>query len=272
MPTDDLTEDGPAYEVMYLLDAEDDAVARLREELRPLGDSLVVVGGEGLWNVHVHVDDVGAAVEAGIRAGRPHRVRVTHFAEQVEQARRSANRAHGPRTGPRRRRGRAGPGPGRGLRRGRRHRGHLRGDPAPVGRPAGRGGAGHRRGRGGARAQQPRRAAGGGGRGPAGRGGGRHPRRGGADPRAGAGDGRAGRARAGAPLRAGPRRDDRRRPARPLRRGHRRRPPGHHLRRPVRARATCSAPSRATSSWSARTCPRSPSTCSSACSAAAASW
>ena len=59
VPTDDLTEDGPAYEVMYLLDAEEDAVARLRDELRPLGDSLVVVGGEGLWNVHVHVDDVG---------------------------------------------------------------------------------------------------------------------------------------------------------------------------------------------------------------------
>ena len=54
-----------------------------REALAPLGDSLVVVGGEGLWNVHVHVDDVGAAIEAGIDAGRPHRVRVTHFAEQV---------------------------------------------------------------------------------------------------------------------------------------------------------------------------------------------
>jgi dihydroxyacetone kinase-like predicted kinase len=45
----------------------------------------VVVGGDGLWNVHVHVDDVGAAVEAGIEAGRPHRVRVTHFAEQVDR-------------------------------------------------------------------------------------------------------------------------------------------------------------------------------------------
>ena len=42
-----------------------------------------MVGGDGLWNVHVHVDDVGAAVEAGITAGRPHRIRVTHFAEQV---------------------------------------------------------------------------------------------------------------------------------------------------------------------------------------------
>jgi uncharacterized protein len=81
----DLRPEGPAYEVMYLLDAADDAVAGLRESLAPLGDSLVVVGGEGLWNVHVHVDDVGAAVEAGIAAGRPHRIRVTHFAEQVAQ-------------------------------------------------------------------------------------------------------------------------------------------------------------------------------------------
>ena len=87
VPTDDLTEDGPAYEVMYLLDAGDDAVTELRAALATLGDSLVVVGGEGLWNVHVHVDDVGAAVEAGIAAGRPHRIRVTHFAEQVSEAR-----------------------------------------------------------------------------------------------------------------------------------------------------------------------------------------
>lgn len=85
LPRDDLRPDGPAYEVMYLLDAEDDAVRELRRTLAPLGDSLVVVGGEGLWNVHVHVDDVGAAVEAGIAAGRPHRVRVTHFAEQMER-------------------------------------------------------------------------------------------------------------------------------------------------------------------------------------------
>ncbi len=80
---DELSPDGPSYEVMYLLDADDGRIPALRAALAPLGDSLVVVGGDGLWNVHVHVDDVGAAVEAGIVAGRPHRVRVTHFAEQV---------------------------------------------------------------------------------------------------------------------------------------------------------------------------------------------
>ena len=87
IPTDDLTEDGPAYEVMYLLETSDDAIPALREELAPLGDSLVVVGGDGLWNVHLHVDDVGAAVEAGIRVGSPRRIEVTHFAEQVARAR-----------------------------------------------------------------------------------------------------------------------------------------------------------------------------------------
>ncbi|MER6916207.1 DAK2 domain-containing protein [Streptomyces sp. NPDC000594] len=71
---------GPAFEVIYLLDADDTAVARLRTRLDALGDSLVVVGGDGLWNVHVHVDDAGAAVEAGVEAGRPHRIRITHFA------------------------------------------------------------------------------------------------------------------------------------------------------------------------------------------------
>jgi DAK2 domain fusion protein YloV len=86
-PGGDLSADGPGYEVMYLLDADDAAVPQLRKQLAGLGDSLVVVGGDGLWNIHVHVDDVGAAIEAGIEAGRPHRVRVTHFAEQIDRAR-----------------------------------------------------------------------------------------------------------------------------------------------------------------------------------------
>ncbi|MBO0845067.1 MAG: DAK2 domain-containing protein [Nocardioides sp.] len=88
----DLSPGGPSYEVMYLLDADDDHVPTLKATLAPLGDSLVVVGGDGLWNVHVHVDDVGAAIEAGIAAGRPHRVRVTHFAEQIAAARRKESR------------------------------------------------------------------------------------------------------------------------------------------------------------------------------------
>jgi DAK2 domain fusion protein YloV len=79
--------EGPAYEVMYLLtDSDEERVAALRTRLSALGDSLLVVGAEGTWNVHVHVDDPGAAIEAGIEAGRPHRIVVTHFGDQIKHA------------------------------------------------------------------------------------------------------------------------------------------------------------------------------------------
>ncbi|MFF9866843.1 MULTISPECIES: DAK2 domain-containing protein [unclassified Streptomyces] len=84
---------GPAFEVVYLLEADDTAVARLRDRLDKLGDSLVVVGGDGLWNVHVHVDDAGAAVEAGVEAGRPYRIRITHFGTQTAPPQERAGRA-----------------------------------------------------------------------------------------------------------------------------------------------------------------------------------
>ncbi|MEU8225483.1 DAK2 domain-containing protein [Kribbella sp. NPDC048915] len=77
------SQEGPAYEVMYLLDAPDDKIADFRQALAGLGDSVVVVGGDGLWNVHVHTDDVGTAIEHGIDIGRPHRIRVTHFDDQL---------------------------------------------------------------------------------------------------------------------------------------------------------------------------------------------
>jgi DAK2 domain fusion protein YloV len=73
----------PEFEVMYLLrDSSDAAVDRLRARLVELGDSVLVVGGEGDWNIHAHVDDAGAAVEAGIEAGRPHRVRITRLLDE----------------------------------------------------------------------------------------------------------------------------------------------------------------------------------------------
>ena len=76
--------DAYAYEVQYLLrQTSQEAVEQLREALSTLGDSLVVVGSGDLFNVHVHVNDVGAAVEAGVEAGRPSRITVTRFADQV---------------------------------------------------------------------------------------------------------------------------------------------------------------------------------------------
>ncbi|MEV4511441.1 DAK2 domain-containing protein [Dactylosporangium sp. NPDC049525] len=73
------------YEVQFLLDAPESAIGPLRDTLGALGDSLVVVGDDPTWHVHVHVNDVGAAIEAGIVAGRPSRIAVTRFAEQIAE-------------------------------------------------------------------------------------------------------------------------------------------------------------------------------------------
>lgn len=89
---------GPGSEVQYLLaDSDETAVARLHARLAELGDSLVVVGVDTPtgreWNVHVHVADIGAAIEAGIEAGRPHRISVTPLAPQPPPAPRPGTRA-----------------------------------------------------------------------------------------------------------------------------------------------------------------------------------
>ncbi len=75
------------YEVMYLLDAPDDTISDFKEVWAGIGDSIVVVGGDGLWNCHIHTNDIGAAVEAALDAGRPRDIRVTDLAEQVEEER-----------------------------------------------------------------------------------------------------------------------------------------------------------------------------------------
>jgi len=75
------------YEVMFLLYAPDDSMPDFKEVWAGIGDSIVVVGGDGLWNCHIHTDDIGAAIEAGVETGRPQRIRVTDLAEQVEEER-----------------------------------------------------------------------------------------------------------------------------------------------------------------------------------------
>jgi DAK2 domain fusion protein YloV len=75
------------YEVMYFLQAPDDSIDAFKEVWAGIGDSIVVVGGDGIFNCHIHTDDIGAAIEAGIDAGRPQRIRVTDLDEQVEEER-----------------------------------------------------------------------------------------------------------------------------------------------------------------------------------------
>jgi DAK2 domain fusion protein YloV len=75
------------YEVMYFLEAPDEAVPAFKDVWAGIGDSIVVVGGDGLWNCHIHTDDIGAAVEAALDCGRPRNIRVSDLLEQVEEER-----------------------------------------------------------------------------------------------------------------------------------------------------------------------------------------
>ena len=72
---------------MFFLDAPDERVDDFKRAWGDLGDSIVVVGGDGLWNCHVHTDDIGGAIEAGIAVARPRDIRVTDLLEQVEEER-----------------------------------------------------------------------------------------------------------------------------------------------------------------------------------------
>ncbi|MCU1449745.1 MAG: domain fusion protein YloV [Acidimicrobiales bacterium] len=75
------------YEVMYFLEADDEAIPAFKNVWAGIGDSIVVVGGDRLWNCHIHTDDIGAAVEAALDVGRPRNIRVTDLLEQVEEER-----------------------------------------------------------------------------------------------------------------------------------------------------------------------------------------
>jgi hypothetical protein len=74
------------YEVMFLLEIDDTKSKAFMQKWGEVGDSIVVVGGEGLYNCHIHTNDIGAAIEAPIGlGGRPHQIRVTDLFEEVAE-------------------------------------------------------------------------------------------------------------------------------------------------------------------------------------------
>ena len=75
------TENGRApveYEVMYALrGAPATGREALRERLSALGHSVVLVGDQSVAQVHVHLTEAGAAIEAGLGHGRLSQIRIT---------------------------------------------------------------------------------------------------------------------------------------------------------------------------------------------------
>jgi len=70
-------------EVQYLLEADASSIAALRRTLADMGDSLVVVGGGGLYSVHLHTNEPSRAVEAGSRAGSTRNVQIADLQDSV---------------------------------------------------------------------------------------------------------------------------------------------------------------------------------------------
>src|SRR5262249_18022584 len=66
-----------SYEITYLIDADENALGELADNLDRIGDSLVVSGGGRQWHVHVHAENAGAAVEAGLAVGRLSKITIT---------------------------------------------------------------------------------------------------------------------------------------------------------------------------------------------------
>jgi DAK2 domain fusion protein YloV len=74
------------YEVMYFVDLLDEHIQEFKESWGEIGDSIVVVGGDGLWNCHVHTNDIGAAIESALKLdGRPRQIRVTDLFEEMAE-------------------------------------------------------------------------------------------------------------------------------------------------------------------------------------------
>ncbi|MGV0992617.1 MAG: DAK2 domain-containing protein [Mycobacterium sp.] len=70
------------FEVMYLVaDCDPVALRALRKALEGLGDSVAVAAAAGgRHSVHVHTDDAGAAIEAGLATGAVSRIRISALA------------------------------------------------------------------------------------------------------------------------------------------------------------------------------------------------
>lgn len=81
------TASGPRYEVMFIVESNDRSIRGFRDVWAGLGDSIVVVGQDSLYNCHIHTDDIGASIEAGIAAGLVSRIRVTDLIEQIREER-----------------------------------------------------------------------------------------------------------------------------------------------------------------------------------------
>ena len=74
------------YEAQFMLHCKDSKAERFRETLQEFGGSVLVVGGDKLYRVHVHTDDLGRVFEEASAIGRLSDVEITDLKAQIEEA------------------------------------------------------------------------------------------------------------------------------------------------------------------------------------------
>lgn len=80
------SEEEGRYEAQFILHCKDGKVEGLRQRLQNLGSSVLVVGGDKIYRVHIHTDELGKVIEEASALGRLTEVEITDLQEQIEEA------------------------------------------------------------------------------------------------------------------------------------------------------------------------------------------
>lgn len=73
------------YDTVFMLRGRNIPVNLLRQQLEPMGDSLLVVGDEGLIKVHIHVTDPGPVLSHCLRYGELTKIEIENMRLQHEE-------------------------------------------------------------------------------------------------------------------------------------------------------------------------------------------
>jgi DAK2 domain fusion protein YloV len=73
------------YCTEFMINTEYSDIDNFRNELSPLGDSLLVVGGDGIIKVHVHTNNPGIALEKALKLGSLKDIKIDNMRYQHEE-------------------------------------------------------------------------------------------------------------------------------------------------------------------------------------------
>lgn len=73
------------YDTVFMLRGRNIPVNLLRQQLEPIGDSLLVVGDEGLVKIHIHVTDPGPVLSQCLRYGELMKIEIENMRIQHEE-------------------------------------------------------------------------------------------------------------------------------------------------------------------------------------------